>query len=96
MRDLFEKLVHWDRKKALEGPITVALPANPDGDDHAIEVLELDTESYIRELCHLIARSGQNAVLRQSYEDQLNQITRHSKQFAAPTEAQALAQIATI
>jgi hypothetical protein len=85
MRDLFDKLVHWDRKKELEGPVTVAPPASPDGDDHAIEVLELDTESYIRELCHLIARHGQNPVLRKSYEDQLNQITRYSKQLAAPS-----------
>ena len=90
MRDLFDKLVHWDRKKEFEGPITVTLPASPDGDDHAIEVLELDTESYIRELCHLIARSAQNPVLRKSYEDQLNQITRYSKQFSAQAQAAAV------
>ncbi|WP_027469766.1 hypothetical protein [Deefgea rivuli] len=94
MRDLFDKLVHWDKKKELEGPVTVTFPASPDGDDHAIEVLELDTESYIRELCHLIARSGQNPVLRKSYEDQLNQITRHSKQPSA--QAQILTQAAAL
>jgi hypothetical protein len=94
MRDLFDKLVHWDKKKDLEGPVTIAPPASPDGDDHAIEVQELDAESYIRELCHLIARSGQNTVLRKSYEDQLNQITRHSKQFSA--QAEILAQAAAV
>ncbi|WP_297577239.1 hypothetical protein [uncultured Deefgea sp.] len=74
MPSLFSKLLNLEPNTAANPTAVSALaPSNPH-----IEVHELDVESYISELCQLIAKNQLDTDLRQDYEAQLAQIARHT------------------
>jgi hypothetical protein len=74
MLNVLERILRYETPNR-EGPITIASkPAQPNGDDKAIDVHELALNDFIVELCHLIARESRNSGLRLSYETMLQKI----------------------
>ncbi|QZA81223.1 hypothetical protein [Deefgea piscis] len=74
MPSLFSKLLNLESPSAAN---TAAMNAHSPNNHH-IEVQELDVESYISELCQLIAKNKFDPDLRKDYEAQLAQIARHT------------------
>ncbi|QKJ66088.1 hypothetical protein HQN60_04815 [Deefgea piscis] len=80
MPSLFSKLLNLESPSAAN--TTGINPHSPS--NQLIEVHELDVESYISELCQLIAKNKFDTDLRQDYEAQLAQIARHTPLRARP------------